>query len=269
MILSCDIGNSSSSFGLFEEDNKNYNNYNYNIIKTFRIDTEKISSIPDLKKFMSKNIALKELSGVCVSSVAPSANPIYDEFFTRAKLKPFFILPDIKLNITLCVENSSKLGSDRIANACWAHFFNMSSYNKKFQIIIDLGTAVTLDAVDKKGDFLGGVIYPGIDSLTKGLYESTEKLPLVKIIKPKTLIGTDTESAIQSGIYNGILFLIKGFIDGICNFYNVCGKNNIGVIFTGGQSKLIFDELNVNAEKILDEHCTLKGIKYLYDINNY
>ena len=74
MILSCDIGNSSSSFGLFEDKK-------YNPVRTFRIETAKISSVQDLKKIISKNITVQELSGVCVSSVAPSANPIYENFF--------------------------------------------------------------------------------------------------------------------------------------------------------------------------------------------
>ena len=260
MILSCDIGNSSSSFGIFED-------AKYNPAETFRIDTKKISTEQDLKKFLSKNTSVKNLSGICISSVVPSANPIYENFFNKIKLKPFFILPKIKLNITLCIENFAKLGSDRIANSCWSHFYNQNSPEKKFQIIIDIGTAVTIDSLNKSGDFLGGIIYPGINSLANCLYESTEKLPLIKINKPKNLIGTNTESAIQSGIYNGILYLIKGFVSDICDFYGVCGNKNIRLIFTGGQSSLIFNDLNIDAENIIDEFCTLKGIKYLYDIN--
>ncbi len=256
MILSCDIGNSSSSFGLFDEKG-------YDIIRTFRINTAKISSLQDLKKLLSKNTGLKDIQAVSVSSVMPSADPLYKEFFAKAKLEPFFISPDIKLNIRICIENSRMLGADRIANVSYAHFSS-----QKFQIVVDLGTALTIDVVNKNGNFLGGIIYPGLSALADGLYKSTEKLPLVKITKPKTLIGTNTESAILSGIYHGVLFLTKGFIDNICNFYNICGANNVSVIFTGGQSSLIFDEIDINAEKILDEYCTLKGIKYLYDINN-
>ncbi len=217
---------------------------------------------------MSKDIKLKKLSGVCISSVVPSLNPIYENFFNKINLNPFFILPKIKLNITLCIENFDKLGSDRIANACWSHFYNQNSSDKKFQIIIDIGTAITIDSVNKNGDFLGGIIYPGINSIAKCLYESTEKLPLTVINKkPKNLIGTNTESAIQSGIYNGTLYLIKGFVNDICDFYGVCGDKNIRIIFTGGQSSLIFNDINIDAENIIDEFCTLKGIKYLYDIN--
>ncbi|MHB1545604.1 MAG: type III pantothenate kinase [bacterium] len=255
MILSCDIGNSSSSFGLFEEKG-------YEVIKGFRIDTAKISSLQDLKKYISKNIDLKDVKAVSISSVTPSANPLYKEFFAKVKLEPFLISTDAKLNIRICIENSGKLGTDRIANISYAHFSN-----SKFQIVVDLGTALTIDVVNKNGDFLGGIIYPGLSTLAGSLYEYTEKLPLVKIAKPKTLIGTNTESAILSGIYHGILFLIKGFVDNICDYYNIYGTENLSVIFTGGQSSLVFDEIYVNAEKILDEHCTLKGIKYLYDIN--
>ncbi len=255
MLLSCDIGNSSSVSGIFDEKG--------DIVKTLRIDTTKISSVQDLKKLFSKNLKLSamDIKDVSVSSVVPSIDPVYKEFFKKSGLNPFFISSEIKLNIKICLENREKLGSDRIANACYAH-----SLNPAFKIIIDAGTALTIDVVDREGSFLGGIIYPGLSSLADSLYRSTEKLPLVNIGRIKTLIGTSTESSISSGLYHGFLFLIKGFIYNICEYYN-CDVNNLTAIFTGGHSGIIIDDIDIKAKKILDENLTLKGIKYLYDLN--
>ncbi len=260
MLLTCDIGNSSSVFGIFDEKS--------NIVKTFRIDTFKISSLNDLKKILSKNFNLKDIRGACISSVVPSIDHVYKDFFKKFKINPLFISSKIKLNIHICAENPERLGSDRIANISYAYFIS-----QKFQIVVDLGTALTIDVVDEKGNFLGGIIFPGLPSLAACLHQSTEKLPSVNIVKvakdttkPLKLIETNTELSITSGIYNGTIFLIKGFIENICNYYN-CDINDLDITFTGGQSYLLFENINLKGKKILDEFFTLKGIKYLYDLN--
>ena len=259
MILSCDIGNSSSSFGLFDEKG-------YDIIKTFRIDTAKISSPNDLKKFFAKNNPLKDISGVSISSVVPSIDPIYKDFFGKIKIDPFYISSKIKLNIHICLENAEKLGSDRIANVSYAFFSK-----QKFQIIIDSGTALTIDVIDGKGYFLGGIIFPGLPALAGSLYQSTEKLPIVEInkanIEKAHIIGTNTESSILSGIYFGYIFLLEGFIDNICDYYNRTAENT-DIVITGGNSGLIADAVKTKHAKTFDKLWTLKGIKYLYDLNN-
>ncbi len=258
MLLACDIGNSSSVFGIFGEKG--------NIVKTFRIATSKIHSSNDLKAILSKNFNLKDVRGASISSVVPSIDRVYEDFFKKFKINPLFISSKIKLNINICAEKPEKLGSDRIANISYAHFIN-----QKFQIVVDLGTALTIDTVDGKGNFLGGIIYPGLSTLAACLTAKTEKLPFVNVTKntgkPQGLIGTTTETSIISGAYYGTIFLIDGFIANICNYYS-CDINDLNVIFTGGHSKLIFDGTRIKAKKILDKCWTLKGIKYLYDINN-
>lgn len=257
MLLVCDIGNSSSVFGIFGEKG--------NIVKTFRTNTSEISSLNDLKKILSKNFNLKDIGGVSVSSVVPSIDHVYKDFFKKFKINPLFISSKIKLNIHICAENPEKLGSDRIANISYAHFID-----QKFQIIVDLGTALTIDVVDEKGTFLGGIIYPGLSSLAACLHRSAEKLPSVNIAKntakSQRLIETNTKLSIMSGIYNGTIFLIEGFIGNICNYYTR-NINDLNTTFTGGQSCLLFENINLKGKKTLDEFFTLKGIKYLYDLN--
>lgn len=272
MILSCDIGNSSSSFGLFKENN--------DILSVFRAKTGDIKSVSKLKKILSDNLDLKNISGVSISSVVPSCDPIYSEFFSKRKIVPFFISSSIKLNIKIYIENPEKIGSDRIVNVCYAHFLN-----KKFQIVIDMGTALTIDIINENGCFTGGVIYPGIPMLFNFLYRLTEKLPLIdisfedeyakhtvektaNISKSKVpLIGVNTESAVLSGIYNGNIFLIEGFIKSIVKYHNK-NSRNVNIVFTGGNSNLFFKNIDTATyNKVIDDNFTLKGIKYLYDLN--
>ncbi len=253
MLLACDTGNSSTNFGLF--DGKG------NIYKTARIDTSRLNSVGKLKKFLSENMDLKKINRVSVSSVVPWTDPIFLEFFSKIKITPFFILPFIKLNVKICIEEGEKLGSDRIANICYAY-----SLSQKFQLVIDMGTALTIDVIDGKGDFLGGIIYPGIPLLANCLYQSTEKLPLVEIAKTKSIIGVNTEKEIITGIYNGNIFIIEGFINRISDYYNR-GKTGMDALFTGGNSGLFFKEIETRGKKTLDPDLTLKGIKFLYDLN--
>ncbi|MFW0883920.1 type III pantothenate kinase [Candidatus Acidulodesulfobacterium sp. H_13] len=257
MLLACDIGNSSSNFGIFDEKN--------NIVKTFKVNTAKISSLNDLKRLFAKNFSPKEINNASISSVVPSADPIYKEFFDKMKINSFYISSKIKLNIRICLENSNKLGSDRIANVSYAFFTG-----QKFHIIVDSGTALTIDVMDKRGHFLGGIIFPGLSMLTNSLYQSTEKLPIVeatkKNIKKIGIIGTNTENSILSGIYFGYIYSIKGFIDNIYKYYN-CTPEDANIIITGGNCNLITDALNLKYQNKIDKFWTLKGIKYLYDLN--
>ncbi len=257
MLLVCDIGNSSSVFGTFNEKG--------DITKTYSADTSALSSLSSLGSFFNKSFNIKNISGVSISSVVPSVESVYKLFFNEVRINPIFISSKIKLNIRICSENIKNLGSDRIVNASYAHFLN-----QKFQIIVDLGTALTIDAINSKGDFLGGIIYPGLSSLATCLHSSTEKLPVIniasKIKKPPKLVGINTKTSIMSGIYNGTVFLIEGFINNICRYYST-EDNEPNIIFTGGQSSLLFENINVKGNKTIDKLFTLKGIRYLYNLN--
>lgn len=257
MILACDIGNSSSVFGIFSKTGE--------LIKTFRTDTAKLVSADNLKKIILQNFNLADIKCASISSVVPTVETYFRILFDELNIKNLFISSKISLNIRLCVENREKLGADRIANACYARFID-----KRFQIVVDLGTALTIDLVDDSGNFQGGIIYPGMSSLSHCLFLNAEKLPLITIEKEMekrlNIIGTNTEMSILSGIRYGMIFVIEGFISGICD-YCKCDINNTNIIFTGGHAGLIFKNINIKGNKIYDEFFTIKGIKYLYDLN--
>lgn len=257
MLLVCDIGNSSSDFGVFNDKG--------DLIKTCSANTSNLSSLEDLKIFFNKNFNIKDINGVSISSVVPSVISVYKIFFNEIRINPVFISSKIKLNIRICPENPEQLGSDRIVNASYAHFLN-----QKFQIVVDSGTALTIDIITGKGDFLGGIIYPGLSSLAACLHSSTAKLPLININgnikKPLKLVGTNSRTSILSGIYNGTLFLTEGFINNICRSYSV-NINELQIIFTGGQAGFLFENINIKTGKTIDKFFTLKGIRYLYNLN--
>lgn len=256
MFLLCDIGNSTSVFGIFDGDKE---------VKVYKVSTAKITSADEIKfllynLFLIDRINLKEIKNACISSVAPSLNKFYEEFFYSIGCKFIFITSMSKTGINICVDNPEKLGSDRIVNVSYAYHLS-----KEFQIVIDIGTAITIDIIEENGDFPGGVIFPGMKILTDCLKEKTESLPLIDIKKPYSLIGTNTISSIESGLYYGTIFLIEGFIDAIYKHYNIKESR---IIFTGGNAKLIAPNVRIKGEKHIDEMWIINGLKFLYELNS-
>jgi type III pantothenate kinase len=255
MFLSCDIGNSTSVFGIFDGDKE---------VKAYKVSTAKMTSVDEIKfllynLFLTDGINLKELNNACISSVVPSLNKIYEDFFYSIGCKFIFISFLSQTGINICVDNPEKLGSDRIVNISYAYHLS-----KEFQIIIDIGTAITIDIIEENGNFPGGVIFPGMKILTDCLKEKTESLPLIDIEKPSFLIGTNTISSIESGLYYGTVFLIEGFIEAIYKLYKIKTSK---IIFTGGMAKLIGESVRIKGAKHIDEMWIIKGLKFLYDLN--
>ncbi len=256
MFVSCDIGNSTSVFGVFKENE---------LIKTWAVSTSKILSKGEASFFLHKTFStygldIKTVTNACISSVVPSVNKFYKSFFSSLPCDFMFISSKIKTGIDLCVDNPETLGADRIVNAAYAYYLS-----KEFQIIIDTGTALTIDVVNGNGKFMGGVIFPGMTLLAGCLKEKTDMLPLIDIKKPNLLIGRNAVSSIESGIFYGTVFLIKGFVEAIYREFDI---KKSPVIFTGGLSRLIAGSCQVDGMKYVDEFWTIKGIKYIYDLNN-
>ena len=162
----------------------------------------------------------------------------------------------IKTGVRIRIENPKEIGSDRIVNAVAAHRLYGGPV-----IVIDMGTAITFDAVSKDGDYLGGLIFPGVMIASESLFMRTAKLPRVEILKPDGIIGRNTTHAIQSGLFYGYLSLIEGIV------YRM--KKELGgdalVVATGGYTNLFFPETDV-IDKV-EPHLTLKGLRIIYEMN--
>ncbi|MCK5914520.1 MAG: type III pantothenate kinase, partial [Deltaproteobacteria bacterium] len=145
----------------------------------------------------------------------------------------------------------------RIVNAVAAY-----QRYKKAMIIIDFGTATTFDCVSDKGEYLGGVIAPGMNISMEALCSRASKLPRVELRRPKEVVGKNTVHCMQSGIVYGYLSLVEGLIAKIKNEL----KKDLVVVATGGLAQVIDRETDIIDD--VDEFLTLKGLKYLYDLNS-
>jgi type III pantothenate kinase len=257
-ILGFNIGNTNTKMGIF-----GLNEIIPAYTHTYPTDKKTNSNelIVILRNFLdSYSGIIKDkvvIAGIAFSSVVTEVNKAYHVMSSESyNIEPLEIRHDIKLGIKLLYENPNELGADRISNAVAAH----CEY-KKDSIVIDLGTAYTFNVIKENGNFDGGLIGPGIGLAIDSLAGKTSKLMRIDFGKPEKLVATNTGDAIKSGIFYGYVSLINGIIAEIKKTYN----KNFLIILTGGFSQEISKYLN--KKHILDPILTLKGIKYLYDLN--
>ena len=253
MLLAVDIGNSTVSMGVIK---------NGGIIAVFKFPVDKASRLTTCKESVlqaldKKKIRRDEINDVIVSSVVPKVDAIFKKVALNTfKNPPFFVSSDTNLGIDIRLKNPSHIGTDRLVNACAAHFLIKDSV-----IVVDFGTAITFDYVNKKGEFMGGVIAPGVDISIEALFEKASKLPVVKPVKAKKVIGKNTTSAIQSGIYNGYIGLIENIVSKMKSEI----KDDAKVLATGGAFTIFKKSLDII--DIYDAKLTLKGLNRIFNLN--
>ena len=200
MFLIGDLGNTHSKFTLCNLKSKKIKNY-----KSF--NTSNILTNKNFIKFISKH----KIKYAVVTSVVPKVSNKLKFFLQKKNIRFYEILDKIfKKPIKLKVTKPSQVGSDRVANSIAA--FTIYKTNC---IIVDFGTATTFDILSKKGFYLGGLITPGVKLTLQTLHQFTEKLPLINLKKTNQVIGKDTISAINSGIYWGYIGMINQIINKI------------------------------------------------------
>lgn len=254
MILCVDIGNTETTFGLFE---------NYELKNVLRIETKPRETADevamDLKGLLSLvQVPFSAISGVCISSVVPSVTKAYTDMFRKyfEGVRVVNVGPGVKTGIPLHYENAREIGADRIANSV-----GCVSYYGKPAIVVDFGTATTFDVISEKGEYLGGLIFPGIMISANALFSRAARLSQVELKAPSRLIGKNTAESIQSGIIFGTAAMVDGLVKKI--------KNEISglpvVVATGG---LLYLVKNICAEiDIYDPNLTLFGLLKIYEIN--
>jgi len=232
MIIGIDCGNSYVKVGFFEEGKLK------NIIKLPSVDIQNFRIPSELKKLKIEIIA--------VASVSPSVSKKIEELFSSLKKEILKIKPQ-DCNIPLNIKNKKCVGIDRVLN-CKAAF----SIYKRPCIVIDIGTAITIDVVDKKGNFTGGVILPGPELWIKSL-ETTSLINSPSLLKKNILVGKNTDECITSGINNGISGAIENIVKKLKKFY----KNSV-VILTGGWCDYYSKKIKI--KKRIRKYLTLEGI---------
>ena len=253
MLLVIDVGNTNIVVGAFEGDT---------LVKNWRISTDYKKSSDEIGMTLSfllshNNINTKKIDDVIISSVVPQMMFSLERAVKRyIGTEPIVISADMKTGINNLYDNPREVGADRIVNAVAVrHLYPGDA------IIIDFGTATTFCALTKDGDYLGGIICPGIKISLDALIERTAKLPKIEIIKPKSVIGKNTIESMQSGMIYGY----AGQIENIVSLMKKQLGDDAKVIATGGIASLISQV--TDSIDILDSQLTLKGLKILYDMN--
>ena len=252
MYLIIDMGNSSVTCGLSKSESAGF--------KTWRFATELIKHESKLKSFILRELKKQSVAkGMICSAVICSVVPKMEKLLAKqlAKILPNAQIQIFGIDIPISIENKYKIpeevGKDRLANGIGAqHYYTLPV------IIVDFGTAITVDVITKDGKYLGGAITPGISISCKALYEQTALLPLVESRRPKTVVGKSTEDSVLSGVFFGYGGMVDSLITGIKKELKIKPY----VIGTGGNLTLIKDFCH-KIDKF-DPLLTLKGIKKAY-----
>lgn len=253
MLLAIDIGNTHTVIGLFKDKELLYQ---WRLSSGFA-QTEDEVGPPLLFLFEKNGIMTDQISGVCISSVMPDLTPVFMLFSKKYfKIQPLIIHSQIRLGLNVMYHEPASVGADRLCNAV----AGIEKYGKPL-IIIDFGTATTFDCVDANGDYIGGLIAPGIDTSIKSLHLKAAKLPLVELTFPKQLIGRTTEESIQSGVLFGTIYMMEGLIASLKKELG----DNTKVVVTGGLSKKIAKHTQLI--DFVDTYLSLDGIASIYYMN--
>lgn len=253
MLLAIDIGNTNIALGVFQ---------GQSLVEHWKIKSEADKTCDEyfvlLKGlFDHATSAIEQIDAAILSSVVPPLTPVFQKLGRDMfQVKMLTVGPGLKTGIPILYENPQEVGADRIVSAVAA----MEKYGSPC-IVVDFGTATTFDAVSAQGEYLGGVIAPGVRISAEALYLKTAKLPQIEIIKPHKLIGRTTVSSMQSGLYYGYVGLVSNLISMLKQELG----DSVKVITTGGFASVILHELEA-----VDGHepfLVLDGLRILYEKN--
>ncbi len=254
MFLVVDVGNTNISFGVFE--GKELKASFRFMSKVMRTSDEYGVLILDMlsKHGLDKNL----VEGVIIASVVPNVmHSLNNGVVKYLNCNPIIVGPGIKTGIKLGSANPKEIGADRIVDVVAAY----ELYGGPI-LVIDFGTATTYDLVTKDGEFSIGITSPGIRISAKALWEDTAKLPEIEIVKPKSILASDTISSMQAGLVYGQIGQTEYIISRV---KKETGINDLKVVATGGLGRIISDETDMIDE--YNSRLTLDGLRILYERN--
>ncbi|MDR0434832.1 MAG: type III pantothenate kinase [Gracilibacteraceae bacterium] len=254
MVLVIDIGNTNIVLGVYAGGE---------LREHWRVSTDKDRTTDeyavlfrDLMAFHS--LRFTDISGAIISSVVPPLTPRLERLTRRyCHVRPLIVGPGMKTGLTIRYDNPREIGADRIVNAVAAQ----AKYGGP-AIIVDFGTATTFCALGSRGEYLGGAIAPGLIIATEALFQRASKLPRIEVTQPEHVIGKNTVTGMQAGIYYGYC----GQVDRLVTLMREELGGEARVIATGGLARLI--AAHAETIEIIDDFLTLDGLFLLHEKNS-
>ena len=257
MLLAIDVGNTNIVLGVFEGDR---------LVESWRLATMRERTSDEIgiwvaQLFEHRSIDANTVTGIVMGSVVP---PLTSTFMKMAQryfgMKPLNVDSSVDTGMPILYKNPAEVGADRILNGVAAFRLYGQGRNAPM-IVVDFCTATTFDVISLKGEYLGGVITPGLQISADALFQRAARLPRVDVRKPCDVIGKTTVGAIESGLYYGYVGLVDGVVRRIMT---ELGRNAV-CIATGGLAGVIAPE--VDLIEVVDPDLTLHGLRMVWERN--
>jgi type III pantothenate kinase len=253
-LLAVDVGNTQTHLGVFDGDD---------LKREWRASTDPTRTGDELALLFGQFLQLYDLEfstfdGVSICSVVPRLTQELRDMVERYfGVNALIVGPGVKTGIAVRMDNPREVGADRISNAVAAH----AMFEKEPVVVVDFGTAITVDAVSAAGEYLGGAIAPGIDTAAAGLYSATAQLRRVELVAPPEVIGKSTVQAVQSGLVYGFAGMVDGLVEGVTKELG----GDARVVATGGLAPTVIEHCH-RIERF-EPMLTLLGLKLIYERN--
>jgi type III pantothenate kinase len=253
MLLAVDVGNTHTVLGLFEGER---------LRADWRVASRKDATADETgivwrQLFASAGLDPAAVDGMIVSSVVPDLDRMVAAVGRRyVGSDPLFVVPGVKTGLPILYDNPHEVGADRIVNAVAA----VKRYGAPV-IVLDFGTATTFDVVSPRGEYLGGVIAPGLGISAEALFSRTARLARVEVREPARVIGRTTQESIQSGLFHGYVALVEGLVRRVRDELGVAAP----VVATGGIAPVFREALSFL--DAVDPGLTLEGLRLIWEKN--